>query len=55
MEVDLGPLPQGTWFFLVKADLPTQEIGELYFYEYGNFYQPSGFGIVLFQGLIVVV
>ncbi|MFQ5919188.1 MAG: hypothetical protein ACE5I4_03975 [Thermoplasmata archaeon] len=55
VEVDLGALPQGTWFFLVQAELPTQEIGELYFYEYGNFYQPSGFGIVLFQGLIVVV
>ena len=55
VEVDLGALPQGTWFFLVQADVPTQEIGELYFYEYGNFYQPSGFGIVLFQGLIVVV
>ncbi len=55
VEVDLGALPPGTWFFLVKADLPTQEIGELYFYEYGHFYQPSGFGITLFEGIIVVV
>ncbi|MEE9197351.1 MAG: hypothetical protein V3U45_04340 [bacterium] len=55
VDVDLGALPQGTWFFLVKAALPTPEIGELYFFEYGNFYQPSGFDIVLFQGLIVVV
>ncbi|MFQ6012543.1 MAG: hypothetical protein ACE5LS_02740 [Thermoplasmata archaeon] len=54
VDVDLGPLPPGTWFFLVKASLPTPEIGELYFYQHGNFYQPSGFGIVLFQGLIVV-
>ncbi len=55
VDVDLGALTQGTWFFLVTAGIPTQEIGELYFFEYGNFYQPSGFDLVLFQGLIVVV
>lgn len=55
VEVNLGALSPGTWFFLVKADIPTQEIGELYFYEYGHYYQPSGFGIVLFQGILVVV
>ncbi len=55
IEVDLGALPKGTWFFIVKAEIPSQEIGELYFYEYGHFYQPSGFGIVLFQGILVVV
>ena len=55
VDVDLGALTQGIWFFLVTAGIPTQEIGELYFFEYGNFYQPSGFDLVLFQGLIVVV
>ena len=55
VDVDLGALTQGTWFFLVTAGLPTQEIGELYFFEYGNFYRPSGVDLVLFQGLIVVV
>jgi hypothetical protein len=55
VDVDLGGLPKGTWFFLVRAQVPTPEIGELYFYEYGQFYQPSGFGIVLFEGIIVVV
>lgn len=55
VEVDLSALPPGTWFFLVRAKNPTAEIGELYFYEYGNFFQPSGFDIVLFQGVVVVV
>ncbi|MFQ5838547.1 MAG: hypothetical protein ACE5HJ_07165 [Thermoplasmata archaeon] len=55
VEVNLSALPPGTWFFLVKANIPSQEIGELYFYEYGHFYQPSGFGMVLFEGILVVV
>lgn len=55
VDVDLSQLPQGTWFFLVRAGTPSAEIGELYFYEYGNFYQPSGFDFVLFEGVIVVL
>lgn len=55
LEVDLNGLQKGTWFFLVRARTPSPEIGELYFYEYGQFYQPSGFDIVLFEGIIVVV
>jgi hypothetical protein len=55
VEVELSGLPTGTWFFLVRAQAPGQEIGELYFFEYGNFYQPSGFGIILFEGILVVV
>lgn len=33
VDVDLSSILPGVWFFLVKADIPTQEIGELYFYE----------------------
>ncbi len=55
IEVDIGGLPTGTYFFVVWADLPTKEIGQLYFYEYGFSYMPSGFGVPIFEGIIVVV
>jgi hypothetical protein len=55
VDVDLSALPTGTWFFTVRADVPTKEIGELYTFEYGLRYQPSGFGVILFEGLVVVV
>ncbi len=55
VDVDLADLPPGTYFFLVMASVPSAEIGEVYTFEYGLRYQASGFGVPLFEGIIVVV
>ncbi len=55
VEVDTGDLPVGTYFFVIRAGTPTMEILRGYFPEYGFSYMSSGFGLLIFEGIIVVV